>query len=81
MCAYVYTYVALSICAYMCVYLHIYIQDSLSKYSNNLFYIARTYKKAGKIIATWIYKSQIYIETNNNNKILILNETQLNNFI
>ena len=60
---------------------NLYIQDSLSKYSNNLFYIARTYKKAGKIIATWIYKSQIYIETNNNNKILILNETQLNNFI
>ena len=25
MCAYVYTYVALSICAYMCMYLHIYI--------------------------------------------------------
>ena len=37
------------------------IRDSLSKYSNNLFYIARTYKKSGKIIATWIYKSQIYI--------------------
>ena len=40
---------------------NLYIQDSLSKYSNNLFYIARTYKKSGKIIATWIYKSQIYI--------------------
>ena len=49
--------------------MNIYIQEFLDNSTNNIFFNTRKLRSENKIINTWIYKNNIFIETNDNKKI------------
>ena len=62
-------------------YTNIYIQEFLDNSTNNIFFNTRTLRSENKIINTWIYNNNIFIETNDNKKIQIINKLHLENII
>ena len=58
-----------------------YIQEFLDNSTNNLFFNTRKLRSENKIINTWIYNNNIYIETNDNKKIQIINQLHLDNIV
>ena len=60
---------------------NIYIQEFLDNSTNNIFFNTRKLRSENKIINTWIYNNNIFIETNDNKKIQIINKLQLENII
>ena len=60
---------------------NIYIQEFLDNSTNNIFFNTRKLRSENKIINTWIYNNNIFIETNDNKKIQIINKLHLENII
>ena len=60
---------------------NIYIQEFLDNSTNNIFFNTRKLRSENKIINTWIYNNNIFIETNDNKKIHIINQLHLENII
>ena len=60
---------------------NIYIQEFLDNSTNNIFFNTRKLRSENKIINTWIYNNNIFIETNDNKKIQIINQLHLENII
>ena len=60
---------------------NIYIQEFLDNSTNNIFFNTRKLRSENKIINTWIYNNNIFIETNDNKKIQIINQLHLQNII
>ena len=58
-----------------------YIQEFLDNSTNNLFFNTRKLRSENKIINTWIYNNNIFIETNDNKKIQIINQLHLDNIV
>ena len=58
-----------------------YIQEFLDNSTNNLFFNTRKLRPENKIINTWIYNNNIFIETNDNKKIQIINHLHLDNIV
>ena len=59
---------------------NIYIQEFLDN-STNIFFNTRKLRSENNIINTWIYNNNIFIETNDNKKIQIINQLHLENII
>ena len=60
---------------------NIYIQELLDNSTNNIFFNIRKLRSENKIINTWIYNNNIFIETNDNKKIQFINQLHLENII
>ena len=60
---------------------NIYIQEFLDNSTNNIFFNTRKLRSENKIINTWIYNNNIFIETNDNKKIQIINQLHLEHII
>ena len=60
---------------------NIYIQEFLDNSTNNILFNTRKLRSENKIINTWIYNNNIFIETNDNKKIQIINQLHLENII
>ena len=60
---------------------NIYIQEFLDTSTNNIFFNTRKLRSENKIINTWIYNNNIFIETNDNKRIQIINQLHLENII
>ena len=58
-----------------------YIQEFLDNSTNNVFFNSRKLRSENKIINSWIYNNNIFIETNDNKKIQIINQLHLDNIV
>ena len=58
-----------------------YIKEFLDNITNTIFFNTRTFRSENKIINNWIYNNNIFIETNDNKKIIIINQLHLDNIV
>ena len=56
-------------------------KNSYKSSTNNLFFNTRKLRSENNIINTWIYNNNMFIETNDNKKIQIINQLHLDNIV